>query len=484
MSTLYTKLLDTARCGSVFVWCILFACISHPLHGADFSITPAISIQEVFTDNVTLRPSQFKEEDFITEVTPAITMGLETARSNTQLDYSLQNLLYANDSDRNDLFHLLQVNTTGELLSDRVFLDFSLNRSTQNVGNSGNTAVDNFSISGDRANVLTYKITPSWQQRIGKLAEFTASYSRDDVSSSRLQGSSADDVKVALSSGTAFNQLLWDVKFHSRFVTNDTGRTTRVRNILAKSRYLLSRKLAIFAEAGYDNNRFASNSGDVGGFRWKLGGEWNISQRTGIEAGYGRRFFGDDLLLRIFTRTKRGRITLAYSKKPSTTRALLFEQQVFNFTDQFGDPVLDPVSERVADINVNVPVQTDELLIRSRLKTDIGYRLRKHSLGFSGIYEEVDYQLTRDTEFTRRADAYWTWSFFPNTRSTLTIGWSKQNLRIGNDDRYISAQLRVSHNLREDLIGSIGTRYIDRDSNLDFRKFKEFRLFANLNKEF
>ncbi len=346
-----------------------------PVKASDWTIEPAIEVEEVFTNNVSLAPSGIKEEDFITVITPGISIEHESNRSRIELDYRLQNLLYINDGDRNDQFHLLRIDATGEMLKDHVFLDVSLNRSTQNISNTGNTAFDNLSVSDDRANVLSYKVSPYWRQRVGSIMDIDIRYTRDELDSSRLSGSSADDFKVNLSSGPDFSRLLWDVDFNSHIIDNDIGASTRVRDVQGKLRYLFSRKLAVTSEVGYDNNSFASSGRDISGISWNFGAEWNPSTRTSLEATYGNRFFGDDLHLQLSHRSRRSQTLITFEKVPSTTRATLLEQQVFNVTDPFGDPISDPAAQDIATINVNVPTQSTEVLIRSRLKGVFSYCL-------------------------------------------------------------------------------------------------------------
>jgi len=263
-------------------------------------------------------------------------------------------------------------------------------------------------------------------------------------------------------------------------VINESATT---RKISGRVRYLFSRKLAAISEVGYDDNQFASRS-DSSGIFWNIGAEWKPSSRTSLEATYGNRFFGNDFHLSISHRGRRFRTQLNYIRKPSSTRVTLLEQQVFNITDPFGDSLVDPLTQNITALNVSVPNQSTEILIRSKLKGLVSYRLRKHTLRLSARYEETDYQLSGDTEFSRDVDMSWVWKIFPRTNAQVSIRWDKDNRRSNRDDRYLSGQIRLTHTLGPATQASIGARYVDRDSNDNSRKYDETRIFANLTKTF
>ncbi|NKB37596.1 MAG: TIGR03016 family PEP-CTERM system-associated outer membrane protein [Gammaproteobacteria bacterium] len=455
-----------------------------PLDASDWVINPAIEVREVYTDNVLLSPANLAEDDFITVITPAIAISNIRKRTEINLDYSLQNILYLNSGERNTQFHLLHVDGKGEIYEDRLFLDIFLDRSTQNLNNTGNTALDNLSVSSDRGTVLTYGISPYWQQRVGGLMEIDARFKWDEVDSSSFSQSRATDVKISLSSGADFNRLLWDINFKNHKVKNNSARSTLIRNSQFQLKYLLSRKLAIVSEVGYDDNNYENSRGNISGVSWSIGAEWNPSTRTSLKSTYGERFFGDDLELRLTHRSKRTQTQISYEKVPTTTRASLLERQAFNSTDIFGVPIVDPGVQEISDLDLSIVSQSAETIIRSRLTGAFSYNLRKHILSLSAMYEEVDYQFTRQTEFLRRFNLSWNWQIIPKTSSSMSLGWNKNNQRNARDEKYIIAELRLDYKLSTNIEVGVGARFVDRQSNIRQFEYDESRIFADINKRF
>ena len=451
---------------------------------AEWDFSPALTIDEVYTDNVNLAPSGFREDDLISVITPGISVGRESSNLKFKFDYSLQNTLYAGDGDRNQHNHALNTDTSAILLDDHFFLDFSLARSVQNVTNTGAIAADNLNVSGDRGAILNYQIAPYWKQRIGKFANLDVRYTRDKISSSRTFGSRADDFIVSLSSGSNYNRLLFDLQFENSKITNESLRSTRTRRYNLNLRYLLTRKLAITSNIGYDDNEFDSSRNSIDEVIWNFGFEWNPSTRTSLSVSYGERFFGNDLKIFLSHRGRKIETSIRYERSPSSTRESFLQQQAFNLTDLFGNPLDNVINPQIADLNLAVREQTNEILIRSKLVALVSYRLKKHAINLSADYDKSEFEISGLTEYIRNINLDWSWNLFPSTSSNFRITWTKNNLRGDRNDTFLILQYGLSHRLTESLTGNIGLRYLDRKSDRVLSEYDESRIFANISKSF
>jgi len=81
------------------------------VHAGQWTITPRISVAEVYSDNINLDDSD-KEYDLVTEITPGISVHGESARLRADLDYQLQNTIFLRNSDANGTSHRLNANGT------------------------------------------------------------------------------------------------------------------------------------------------------------------------------------------------------------------------------------------------------------------------------------------------------------------------------------------------------------------------------------
>ena len=65
-----------------------------PAHAGQWTITPRLSVGEIYSDNINLDDDD-KEGDLITEVTPGINIVGEGGRISGELDYQVQNTLFS-----------------------------------------------------------------------------------------------------------------------------------------------------------------------------------------------------------------------------------------------------------------------------------------------------------------------------------------------------------------------------------------------------
>src|SRR5437868_8151381 len=88
----------------------------------DWTITPFISGQETFTDNVLLTPTK-RQSDFVTGLSPGISITGESARFSANLNYSPTVQLFALTPNQNFIGHNLYANGNAILVKDLLFLD-------------------------------------------------------------------------------------------------------------------------------------------------------------------------------------------------------------------------------------------------------------------------------------------------------------------------------------------------------------------------
>jgi uncharacterized protein (PEP-CTERM system associated) len=457
---------------------------SHTVVAKNWSIEPVISVQETYNYNITLAPSGSEQADFITSITPGLRLNREGRRLDLQLDYNIQGLIYLDNSENNDYFNNLNINSQSEIIDEHLFVDFNLKQSPQNTSNTGRTSTDNLSVTEDRDDVLTYEITPRWEQRFGSFSNMDIRINRNEIISDTLSGSTSNKLEFSLSSGARFTRFLWDLKFENEKINNEASSNTRFTTLRGDLRYLVTRKFAFKFSIGKDSNDFSSSTGSVNGLLWRIGAVWNPSTRTSFEATVGERFFGSDIFVELSHITRRTRWSAKFTKEPSTTRATILDQQVFNLIDSFGEPIINPVIGEQAILNTDVPVQTSEVLIRSSLSGNVNYKIRKNTFDLNIYHLELDYQLTGDKEESLGARGTWNWDIGKRSQSVFNIGWDKQSLRTGVDDTYSTLEYRLNHRLTPSLSGNIGARYIVKDSNISVSEYDEARVFIGLDKTF
>src|SRR2546423_15691081 len=65
-------------------------------------IAPSLTVAETLTDNVNLAPDGLKRSDLITQIVPGIRIDGTGARLKLNLNYQMNNILYARESSQNN----------------------------------------------------------------------------------------------------------------------------------------------------------------------------------------------------------------------------------------------------------------------------------------------------------------------------------------------------------------------------------------------
>src|SRR5688500_10473182 len=113
------------------------ATISNTSTAETWRITPTLSVTETFTDNVELAPGDRKQSDFITQVSPGLRVTGTGARLRLNLNYTMQQVLYAGDSDRNSRQNFLDAVANLEAIQNWLFVDATARITQQAVSAFG-----------------------------------------------------------------------------------------------------------------------------------------------------------------------------------------------------------------------------------------------------------------------------------------------------------------------------------------------------------
>jgi len=473
---------------SILPWRLLLAiCASLVVHTSQadaWKFTPEISLEESLTDNVRLAgASADRQTDLVSVLMPGFAIERQGKRLDLLVNYRLQGIFYQRNSDENRAISLVDANGTGELLRRRLFVDAGATRSEQNVSNVGTITLDNISLGDTRAKVDTYRISPYWRQSVGRVLDAELRYERNSVRSSALVNSDNDILSLVLTSGPGFSRLLWEGRFTDENIDNQSMRSTRFQNAGATAQYLITEKFALKAVGGYDDNEYASNDLDTEGYQWRLGGVYRPSRRTSLEAGAGERYFGRDILIKLAHQHRKFQWSLGYSRQPDTPRSFLLEQAVFPVMDAFGNPLAGPVAGRQDALNVNLPVQSTEVFIRSRLDGGFRYAFRKNALDVSIFRDTRESQLTGLDDKSNSANLAWTRSLDSRTDSRLSLLVSA-NETAGRNRDILVIEYGLTRSLTKELQAGLSFRYVDVDSNRSGESYHQSGITANIRRQF
>jgi uncharacterized protein (PEP-CTERM system associated) len=490
--------------------------------GAEWTITPSVTVAETYTDNVELAPSGQEEDEFITEVNPGISLRGEGRRMTVQADYRMQNLFYAKDSDDNETNHQLRALAEAELIEDSVFVDATSSVSQELISNEDSFGADNLNILDNRTDVVTYSVSPYYRNDFGGNADLLARYTRSGVRFDEgASDSDTDEIDLTLGSGRRFTELTWDVTYHNE----QTDRTSTSQlfggdvdreSALGELGYRLSANFSLLAQVGYENNDFETNRDLEDGTYWGVGGawrpnqrftaqalfgedftsanlNWNPTRRTTLQLGWRDRDVGDNPG-EVWTglasvRTRRTIWQARYAEDSQTTQELqTFEPVFLNLNPDTGELFPEPIPGQTIPIRVErLPDLRNEVFLRKRGEASVVVLTGRSTLRFAVFQETREFEISGDDERSRGTNASWNWRFATRTSSILSTGWETIEFRpdensIDREDDlwFVDASLvNQTRSSGRRLLTSVGYRYTSRDSNEPGRDYDENRVFVS-----
>lgn len=240
----------------------------------EWDITPRLSMLETYTDNVLLS-SRGEEGDFVSVLTPGVSVRGTGPRLTSDIDYNLQQLFYGDKNELDATNHQLQANSEAVLVEQWLYVDAASRMSQQSVINRGQVARNDRGGNANLRDVTSYELTPRMQHRFGPWADVRMSYSHQVVD----QSAAVDELDPLLTDFSSTEEAyLFEVssgsrfgRFPLRFITDireveyDNGTTNEFKTVSGEGSYIWSRRIRFTATGGTESNQFASTSGSTDG---------------------------------------------------------------------------------------------------------------------------------------------------------------------------------------------------------------------------
>jgi uncharacterized protein (PEP-CTERM system associated) len=488
--------------------------------GGEWRIKPRLEVIQTFTDNVTLAPQGQEESDAVTEINPIIQMQGTGRRLNVSLNYRLQSLFYAEDSDRNDVRHQLGAAADVELVKERFFLEAGASVRQANILNTGRVARDNVTVTDNRSDVASVSVEPIWRERWGGYADTELRYltrafraDTDDISDSNF-----DDVRLTAQNGRRSTQLAWNIDARYRKeerLDQDDDFEDYVAE--GEARWPANREFYLLGVAGYEGSDFSTTRELTDDYFWSLGAGWSPSRFVTIEGGKGENNQFVSVFLnpstrsslsvqyqdravgsnpgatydaRLQYRTRKARFSGGYVEQTTTAQQTFDDIATFPTSNPFGDAVLDPFSVLLCRSDrSSAPSLTDEVFVRRRFELFGGVRAgKRQDFGLTVFSERFEYEEAGDADEGAGVCGSWNWQFRRRTALTTTFEFDHVDFRESDptEDKADDAvfRVRLGHTFARQLIGSLEYRYRDRNSSSDEFSYDENRIEARVIKTF
>ena len=327
--------------------------------GAEVKVTPSVQLSETYSSNPGLQSDAAAHGQFISELSPSLSMVARGPRVQGNLSLSEHLFAYSGSqagATQRSQFQL-QGSAKARLVGDLLFADAAAMIGQQAISAFGAPASTNGYSSANRARISTWSVSPYLVHRFGRSASGELRYSHDAVRSGAtgFGDSVGDRVSLALASGNEnAGRFGWGINASRQDVeTNQVNRVkTREQTASATVSLRANERLRANFTGGYDSYDFTAAGTPTKGASYSVGATWNPSSRTSVDASAGRRYYGNSYMLNASHRSRRTVFVATYSDGITNTRSQLlipkFIDTVSVLDRLFIADIPDPVARRQA----------------------------------------------------------------------------------------------------------------------------------------
>lgn len=452
----------TTVCG--LVSCLLCATASAAEIGG-WQITPRFNSEETYTDNV--RQTQHdRSGDFITTLTPGLSVRGKTARLQTNIDYNWRQQLYFDASDFNRDNHQLQADIASILVKDWLFFDTN-SRISQQTGDARRfVSLNDRGRNNGLNDVTSLDLAPRIEHRFGSLGNMRLGYTHQIVDRAAANnndntnfggfgvaiGSSVeDDYSLNLQSGAITGRMPIGFTADARNVDFATGSKRQFKSAATNVSYLLSRQFTLKGSGGYESNSYDSRAGRSNGAYWSVGGVWTPTPRTSLEIDWGDRYFGNTVDVKARHQQRRWRFDFSYGTRVTTANQFQRGLILIPLVDANGAPVFDPVTSGQILVPIDSPNATDDVFLETRTQGSLSYSLRRGRLGIRYFESKRESQTSNSNNNSRirGVSLDLNHSIRPRLRTGLSMMWrnSKGLSKQDSTGNYYSFFPNISYDL-------------------------------------
>lgn len=272
-----------------------------------YYVQPSLTLTQTLTDNGGFSRRD-GEVEAITQIRPSVRISARGPRVQGSIDYAINAVGYARDSDRSEIQQQLSLTSTGglKLIENRLFLDGAANVSQQAITPFGQIPSDPGRGGDNLTQVATYSLSPYLVGQLGSAASYRLGVSHAATvaaDESRFDAKSTT-ASLDVSSGRSFGPLGWGVQAARTASDYDEGRRTENDTLLGTVSYVVGPDLVLRANAGAEWNDFRTVE-KTRYDRYGIGAEWRPTERTVISAQVDDRFFGTGYNVLLQHRTPR-----------------------------------------------------------------------------------------------------------------------------------------------------------------------------------
>ncbi len=276
--------------GIILFSLMIFCLILSSLVWAEFKLTPSISLREEYDDNIFLTADD-EEEDFVTTITPAISLGYDTERLRLSLDYSFIAWFYMHNASENEISHNAQLDSKLTVLRDFLFLKVTDAYSRVTIDQRRQVVQDNRFVNTTDSNRFT--VNPYLEYPLSGTLKIKTGYTYENIWYKEEEGddeeshlANAGDIKEIspkLTASLFYSYSIHDIKTGGDINDYDS------QNLTFGMNYQLTQKLSLngsYGHAWLDYKERDNYDSDT----WDASAQYQITEAISFQVGYAQNF--------------------------------------------------------------------------------------------------------------------------------------------------------------------------------------------------
>ncbi len=265
-------------------------------------VLPRVTVEQAYNDNIDLTRKGTETSDFITSISPGVSVRGTGRRLALNFDYDPEQILFLENSSRNELRQRFRGFGNAELIEQLLFLEASGSVNQQFVDNTD--AIGGTTLTGSRnlRTVQTYSLGPILRNHLGSFADAETRYNFNAflVDDESVADSTQHEFSFLLTSGRQFTDLAWDFNATASNAERENGSATfsgtEIERRLAKlnAQYAFNSTWSLLAGLGYekiDDPTLFDPPDDV---IWDVGFQVRPNSVSTARFTVGRRFGGSN----------------------------------------------------------------------------------------------------------------------------------------------------------------------------------------------
>ncbi len=445
----------------------------------------ALTVGEIYTDNVELKPADQAKDEWITRVSPSVGVSHEGKRLELDIDYSLEGLFYADVSARNEVYSQLESLALIDLIGDELRLGAKGGISQVNVNPDLPLTGSNINTTGNRTDAVRWDVGPEWKQTVFGVAEVDAFYRLGSIDYKDAQTQDVESRSgsfVLRNNPESISTFTYEASYTNRQLTYDFSPDANIQAAYLQLGYRFLSDFRVTVLGGADSDFTDLSNSSLSESRWEVGLDAELNDNV-ISMGVGNRFFGNTYRFSWSRDRDDQTLRISYREDPTNSDFLFLQVDV----PEEGAP-LPPDGElgRPGQGNRFVFKRADAgaqwRLFRSTLDISVFWERRENLTPTDGTGQPD--QATGDEE-SFGAVVEFSWELGVNTIANLSGSWRNREVvrfdvapgepnAIGQDD-ILSASAGLSYRLGRKTSLSFDARFDSRDGNLSsFGKYDQF----------